>query len=155
MISWGDMTVAFEPMYQIFIQEYTRTRYLGHLLERKNQKRKCIAQLSKSITPTNSTFSFEICKTKQTIGVPIGPETSRLLAEIVSVAIDTKLQKQLKLTSQNALRFVDDHIIAIRRDLDEGKIHYALSRELAEFELELNFAKTKQIGVGGDSEPAC
>jgi hypothetical protein len=91
---------------------------------------------------------------KQTIGVPIGPETSRLLAEIVSVAIDTKLQKQLKLTSQNALRFVDDHIIAIRRDLDEGKIHYALSRELAEFELELNFAKTKQIGVGGDSEPA-
>ena len=92
---------------------------------------------------------------KQTIGVPIGPETSRLLAEIVSVAIDTKLQKQLKLTSQNALRFVDDHIIAIRRDLDEGKIHYALSRELAEFELELNFAKTKQIGVGGDSEPAC
>jgi hypothetical protein len=64
------------------------------------------------------------------------------------------LQKELKLSSRNALRFIDDHTIAIRTDLDEGRINYALSRELAEFELELNFAKTRHIGVGGQSEPS-
>jgi hypothetical protein len=91
---------------------------------------------------------------RQTTGVPIGPETSRILAEIVSVAIDYKLQIELGLTAKNALRFVDDYIVAIRNDLDDERINYAISRELAEFELELNFAKTKQVGVGGRSEPS-
>lgn len=91
---------------------------------------------------------------RQTTGVPVGPETSRILAELISAAIDAKLQDDLKLSAKNALRFVDDYAIAIRPDLNEARIKHAFSRALAEYELELNFTKTKLMGVGKESAPS-
>jgi hypothetical protein len=66
----------------------------------------------------------------QTIGISIGPETSHILTEIISVAIDVKLQEVLSLDERNAMRYVDDRIIAMRDNFCEPTITYEISRGL-------------------------
>ena len=44
----------------------------------------------------------------QTIGLPVGPDTSRMIAEIVGSAVDCEVQRRIKLTNDSAMRFVDD-----------------------------------------------
>jgi hypothetical protein len=43
----------------------------------------------------------------QTMGVPIGPETSRIISEIIATAIDIEIQK--KMPDIKAIRLVDDY----------------------------------------------
>jgi hypothetical protein len=52
----------------------------------------------------------------QTIGLPVGPDTSRLLAEIVGTAVDKAVQTALRgkrnwsAKQRGGMRFVDDFI---------------------------------------------
>lgn len=50
----------------------------------------------------------------QTIGLPIGPDTSHIIAEIIGVAIDEQLQKELK-GWPKGFRYVDDFYLFFNR----------------------------------------
>jgi hypothetical protein len=83
----------------------------------------------------------------QTMGIPIGPDTSMIISEIVGTAIDLKLLQKLKENKikLKGFRFVDDFYLYFN---DLASAQYALSMLhliLKEFELELNTEKTKII----------
>ena len=82
----------------------------------------------------------------QSVGIPIGPDTSRIIAEIVAVGIEERLKGEIKNYDQRAVRYVDDFTIGIDENESEEFIAAALERALSHFELDVNFDKTKVVG---------
>ncbi len=80
------------------------------------------------------------CKHGQTTGIPIGPDTSLIIAEIVTCGIDQLLQK--KLGSIKGYRYYDDvyFYFSSREDAEKGlkKLQYILT----DFQLSINEKKT-------------
>ncbi len=79
----------------------------------------------------------------QTIGIPVGPDTSRVLAEVILSHIDISLSKKFR--RLNGIRYIDDYefVFAIRSEAEEvlGYLQHLLN----EFELALNPSKTAII----------
>jgi hypothetical protein len=86
----------------------------------------------------------------QTIGIPIGPDTSRLLAEIIMAEIDVLLAKKFK--RLKGLRFIDDYEFACPTRAEAEKILYYLQYLLNEYELALNINKTKIVELPEELE---
>jgi hypothetical protein len=81
----------------------------------------------------------------QTIGIPIGPDTSRLLAEVVLSEIDLLLERKVSKLKIKGLRYIDDYEFAFSNRSDaEITLNYMQSI-LNEFELALNTSKTRII----------
>ena len=76
----------------------------------------------------------------QTVGIPIGPDTSLLIAEIVLGAVDEKIiaKRELK-----AFRYIDDYEFGFKSYAEAENILGLLQEELNNFELSLNPRKTK------------
>jgi hypothetical protein len=84
---------------------------------------------------------------RQTIGLPVGPDTSRLIAELVGAAIDVEIQKKLNSVEGRGIRFVDDFTLGCS-DRAEAEKAIAVIRKAANlFELDLNSEKTSINGV--------
>jgi len=47
----------------------------------------------------------------QTVGIPVGPDTSRVVGEIIGVAIDKKVNANVRAEAGQATRFVDDYSV--------------------------------------------
>lgn len=84
---------------------------------------------------------------RQTIGLPVGPDTSRVIGEVVASGIDAALKAQISLTSKDASRYVDDYTISSGDGLSGQAIVAALRRAAADFELELNHDKTEIVST--------
>jgi hypothetical protein len=82
----------------------------------------------------------------QTIGVPIGPDTSHIIAEIIGVAIDVHLYKELKGWPKGFL-YVDDFYLFFNRREDAEKALAAVTKAIGQFELQINASKTRIIEV--------
>jgi Reverse transcriptase (RNA-dependent DNA polymerase) len=81
------------------------------------------------------------CQDEQTMGLPIGPDTSHIIAEAISTAVDLLMKSSLK-SWPAGFRYVDDYFLFFPT-LDEAESALAaLSRALKEFELQINFEKT-------------
>jgi hypothetical protein len=80
------------------------------------------------------------CKYGQTTGIPIGPDTSFVIAELVACGIDLFLQE--KIESIRGYRFYDDLFLyfSSREDAEKGLKN--LQFILSEYQLSLNEAKT-------------
>jgi hypothetical protein len=77
----------------------------------------------------------------QTIGIPTGPDTSFMIAELILSAVDSRLAE---LTSGlSGLRFFDDYEFGCDDSGLAGTVLDSLSRALRDYELELNPAKTQ------------
>ena len=80
---------------------------------------------------------------RQTRGIPIGPDTSLVIAESVLAEIEKNIL--LRLPSLRGLRFIDDYELCFT---DLGSAETALSviqEELQQFQLQLNPKKTKMV----------
>jgi hypothetical protein len=78
----------------------------------------------------------------QTVGIPIGPDTSLVIAEILLAAIDQSLKTQYP-NSIRGFRHVDDYELSFVSMSEAEKILTALQGLLAEYELFLNPLKTQ------------
>ncbi|KEQ02979.1 hypothetical protein GV67_16450 [Pseudorhizobium pelagicum] len=77
-----------------------------------------------------------------TTGLPVGPDTSRILAEVVASRIDTEIDHALKMKEGDAARFVDDFTFGCN-SIEEGqKIIAEVRRAAAKFELDIGKEKT-------------
>jgi hypothetical protein len=76
----------------------------------------------------------------QTKGIPIGPDTSMALAEIVLGCVDVAINARLPALS--GMRFVDDMYFFTETQSAAEKLLMHLETELSEFELQLNHKKT-------------
>ena len=78
----------------------------------------------------------------QSVGLPIGPDTSRIVAEIVAVAVDKAFADRHKGKSVNLVRHVDDISDGASR-MDEAEGYLYTYREcLCEFGLDISELKT-------------
>lgn len=78
---------------------------------------------------------------EQTMGLPIGPDTSHVIAEAISTAVDLLLKNSLK-SWPAGFRYVDDYFLFFPTLAEAEAALAALSRALKEFELQINFEKT-------------
>ena len=79
----------------------------------------------------------------QTVGVPIGPDTSLVIAEVILSAFDQMLRKEIK--SIIGFRYVDDFEIGFKSYGEAEQALGIIRGLLREFELETNTEKTKII----------
>jgi hypothetical protein len=79
----------------------------------------------------------------QTIGIPIGPDTSRLIAEVILSRIDRELAT--KFEQLEGIRYIDDYEFVLSTRSEAEEVLSYLQHLLNEFELALNSNKTKII----------
>lgn len=82
----------------------------------------------------------------QTIGVPIGPDTSHIIAEIIGVGIDEWLHAELR-GWPTGFRYVDDFYLFFNRREEAEKALAAVTKAIGRFELQINASKTRIIEV--------
>jgi hypothetical protein len=88
------------------------------------------------------------CNRNQTIGIPIGPETSRMLAEIVSARIDHDLLPLLSHVPLDAAdRLQDDWFIGMGTLEASEKVLSHVVRAYREYGLDINGSKTSVTRV--------
>jgi hypothetical protein len=78
----------------------------------------------------------------QTLGLPVGPDTSRLIAEIVASAVDVHLQQRLGIGVHDASRYIDDYTLSSPNGVSGEELLAVLRQSVAFFELELNNEKS-------------
>ncbi len=78
----------------------------------------------------------------QTIGLPVGPDTSRLVAEVIASALDEKLSEIIQIEDLDASRYIDDYTIAVASGLSGDSLIAAVRQAAAFYELELNNDKS-------------
>jgi hypothetical protein len=78
---------------------------------------------------------------QQTIGIPIGPDTSRIISEMIGVAIDKELR--VRIPSIVGLRHVDDFYLYFKTMAELEKAKAIVQAVIKDYELELNPRKIK------------
>jgi len=78
----------------------------------------------------------------QTIGLPVGPDTSRLIAEVIASAMDERLSEIAQVENLDASRYIDDYTIAVASGQSGDSVIAAVRKAASFFELELNNDKS-------------
>lgn len=80
---------------------------------------------------------------QQTMGIPIGPDTSHIIAEAIATSIDELLKNALGNKWPAGFRFVDDYFLFFSNVASAESALASLSQALKEYELQVNFEKTR------------
>ncbi len=89
---------------------------------------------------------------RQTVGIPIGPDTSLVIAEIILSAIDVELQKRIPYIS--GVRKVDDYEFGCKSYSQAEETLAILQECLKEYELDVNFEKKRIVKLPIQLEPS-
>lgn len=89
----------------------------------------------------------------QTIGIPVGPDTSRIIAEIVAVSIDARVQSELQLPAESIVRNVDDWYIGFDNAGQAEEAVAVLAAAARDYELEIHPEKTKVVNAATEVQP--
>jgi len=81
------------------------------------------------------------CNSGQTIGIPIGPDTSLIVAEIITCLMDQLIQSKLR--TIKTFRFIDDYYLYCDSYADAEKAFKFIQSLLTEYQLDINEEKTK------------
>jgi hypothetical protein len=88
-------------------------------------------------------MAIRACQERQSIGIPIGPDTSHIIAEIVACRIDDILKTRFAFIGLKACRYYDDYYLYVSSKDEADKVLKGLQLILSEFQLEINEAKVK------------
>lgn len=77
----------------------------------------------------------------QTIGIPIGPDTSLIISEIVGVAIDILLAREFP--NLKGGRYIDDYFLYFEEKEQANEVLRKLHEIISDFELNINREKTE------------
>jgi hypothetical protein len=89
---------------------------------------------------------------QQTIGIPVGPDTSRIVSELVAGAIDAEFRKQVG-SDVVGVRLVDDVYIGASTLEEADNFLSAYRDAIRRFELDINESKTRIFESKRDLEP--
>jgi hypothetical protein len=151
ILSAGHKYVLISDIAQFFPTIYTHT--IGWSLDGKDVAKP--KQYAKNLYPNDLGILLDKkighCQSSQTIGIPIGPDTSHILAEVIGTAIDEELIKRLG-KQPIGFRFVDDFYLFFDTLTEAEDALTKLSGAMSFFELKINSVKTKIISVEELSE---
>ncbi|MFG1319135.1 RNA-directed DNA polymerase [Xanthobacter autotrophicus] len=85
----------------------------------------------------------------QSVGMPIGPDTSRILSEVVAVGLERELQPLLPNLDRRSIRYVDDILIGFDEGENDDQVAAALEAAMSHYELDINVSKTRTLGKRG------
>lgn len=88
---------------------------------------------------------------QQTMGLPVGPDTSFILAEIIGARIDQDLTAEIG--QFKGVRYVDDFHLYFETRAEAESAYAALTRIAKKYELELNDKKTELFEGPDTGEP--
>jgi hypothetical protein len=88
----------------------------------------------------------------QTIGLPVGPDCSRLIAESIASAVDAEICRELNIGSRDASRYVDDYTISSPGGNSGESLIAALRKAAALFELDLNNDKSAIVATSARTD---
>lgn len=83
---------------------------------------------------------------RQTIGLPIGPDTSHIIAEIIATSIDKEIKESLGYWPKG-FRYVDDFYLFFDTREEAEKALSEVTKAVSNYELQINPSKTKIIEV--------
>ncbi len=90
----------------------------------------------------------------QTKGIPVGPDTSHLLAEVLLCELDSILESEHPQVAMRGLRFVDDFDFSARSYSEAESVLRSWDSILAGFDFALNPLKTRIVEGAVAPEPA-
>jgi hypothetical protein len=102
-------------------------------------------------------FLFRQAQAKQTVGIPVGPDASKIAAEIIMSAVDQSFIKRSGKVAPVYVRHVDDYWIGGQSVEDCEKRLTNLRAALKDYELDINETKTRIIStkyVFGETWPS-
>jgi len=114
-----------------------------------------VAHAARTLTgtwPDNTDVLSRSIANNQTVGIPIGPDTSRLLAEVLLSRIDIELAN--KISGLIGLRYIDDYEFHFATRSEAENTLSFLQHLLNEFELALNPSKTVILELPDYFDPA-
>ena len=89
----------------------------------------------------NLDMAVRNCQEKQSIGLPIGPDTSHILSELIGSRIDSILAIKFPSIVLKACRYYDDYYLYVSNKVDADKVLKGLQMILSDFQLEINEGK--------------
>jgi hypothetical protein len=89
----------------------------------------------------------------QTVGIPIGPDTSRIISELIATEVEEITTGLIPDLDHRAVRYVDDVLIGLKENESPSSVLSAISIALYDFELDLNAEKTVTHGIGCAHSP--
>lgn len=103
----------------------------------------------------NLDFCVRNTMDEQTIGIPTGPDTSHIIAEIIGRGIEKKLEIKLQKEGikLNGIRYVDDFALFFNSRHDAEITLHKIHDTLRFFELEINPNKTEIVDLPSILEP--
>lgn len=101
-------------------------------------------------------YIFRNSQSRQTIGIPVGPDVSKIASELLMAAVDKSFLARYRTPPPAYVRHVDDYWIAGNSQQECEKHLQNLRLALREYELDINESKTKIVStklVFADSWP--
>lgn len=89
------------------------------------------------------------CRDGQTSGIPVGPDTSRIISEIVATAIDIRLAENIN--TLRGVRFYDDYYLYFRNMSELETSYSSLQDAVRDYELSLNLSKVQKLDIKDES----
>lgn len=112
---------------------------------------------SKEVFGNRLDFLIRQAQTRQTVGIPVGPDGSKIASEIIMSAVDKSFIQRSGKSPPTYVRHVDDYWIG-GHSYEECEKHLVnLRAALRDFELDINEAKTRIIStkyVFGETWPS-
>lgn len=86
--------------------------------------------------------ALQSCQSRETFGFPVGPDTSRIVAELLLSGIESDVQFSSAIQGRMFTRLMDDYVIGFDTEKDANRALSALRSALWKFNLQLNDDKT-------------
>lgn len=86
--------------------------------------------------------ALQMCQSRETFGIPVGPDTSRIIAEILLSGIHSDPDFQSHIDKSEGFRLVDDFFIGFESEIECHNTLRSLKNSLGIYNLQLNDDKT-------------
>ena len=93
--------------------------------------------------------AIRLTRRNETTGIPIGPATSAIVAEMILARIDSVIGQRF-----TYVRYIDDYTAYCSTDEQAEEFVFALSNELSKYKLQLNVGKTETTNIPCGSRQA-
>ena len=140
--SAGSRYLLVSDIAQFFPSIYTHA--IAWAVEGKEKAKTKAARRDKALLGNRLDELTRYTQQNQTVGIPIGPDTSHVIAELVGTAIDVELRKKLGYWPRG-YRHVDDFCFCFDTENDAVHAYAKLAEALSTFELKVNIQKTKIV----------
>ena len=87
--------------------------------------------------------AIRACQDKQSIGIPIGPDTSHIVAEIIACRIDDEFKNRYSKINVEACRYYDDYYLFVSTQDEADLVIKGIQKILNEYQLEVNDKKVE------------